>query len=111
MRPGFKVQPCHLGPARGRRRGEPLPTLERGRGADLAPREGDGWAARPNPLWEGSEQAAASGQITFTRPTSFPSTSVVWIAQARQGSKEWIVRSASSGSFASAIGLPTSDAS
>ncbi len=37
---------------------------------------------------------------TFTRATSFPSASTVWMAQARQGSKEWMVRNASSGSFA-----------
>jgi len=47
----------------------------------------------------------------FTLAISFPSTSTVWTAQARHGSNERTVRINSSGSFASATGLPTSDAS
>lgn len=53
----------------------------------------------------------AGGYRTFTCAISCPSSSTVWMAQARHGSKEWTVRSASSGFFASAMGLPTSDAS
>src|SRR5512139_703486 len=48
---------------------------------------------------------------TLTREISFPSVSTVWMAQARHGSKEWMVRSTSSGRLGSAMGLPISDAS
>ncbi len=47
----------------------------------------------------------------FTRASSCPAPSTVWMAQARHGSNECTVRSASSGSFGSAMGLPTSEAS
>src|SRR5512135_935744 len=40
-------------------------------------------------------------RVTFnpveTLPTSFPSTSIIWMAQAMQGSNEWTVRRISSG--------------
>src|SRR3954464_10710508 len=47
----------------------------------------------------------------FTFAISVPSTSTVWMAHARQGSKECTVRISSSGRCGSATGLPTSDAS
>ena len=51
------------------------------------------------------------GQSARTFAISFPSTSRVWMAQAMQGSKEWIVRMISSGFSASATGFPMSEAS
>lgn len=51
------------------------------------------------------------GHSAFTRTTSPPLPSSMWMAQARQGSKECTVRITSSGFSGSATGLPTSDAS
>src|SRR6185369_3559983 len=66
----------------------------------------------------GFEDTAARWSEDRTRPyrtltfvISFPSGSIACTAQAIQGSKEWIVRSTSSGLSAWATGLPTSDAS
>jgi len=63
------------------------------------------------PRVPGPPGAGGRGYRTLTRASSCPSPSTVWMAQARHGSKEWTVRSASSGFLASAMGLPTSDAS
>ena len=50
-------------------------------------------------------------QAAFTRTTSVFSVSRICTAHARHGSKEWIVRSTSSGFSASATGLPIRQAS
>jgi hypothetical protein len=48
---------------------------------------------------------------TLMRVMGFPSGSMVWTAQAMQGSKEWMVRRTSRGFSGSTTGLPTRDAS
>jgi ATP-binding cassette subfamily B protein len=87
--------------------------LDHGRvvaGEDVAAAD-DRDARHPSLLRLPWRPTAPRGHNTLTRAISSPSWSRVWTAQARQGSKEWMVRSASSGSFASAMGLPTRDAS
>src|SRR5512143_447446 len=50
-------------------------------------------------------------QITFFLATSSPFAFSMWMAHARHGSKEWTVRSTSSGRPGSETGFPTRDAS
>jgi hypothetical protein len=78
----------------------------------LLPREwrlgGQRVVRRPGPV---SGAGRGAPQSTFTRATSFPLASWVWMAQARHGSKEWTVRRASRGLSGTAMGLPTREAS
>ena len=79
------------------------------RAMSTSKRKGRGSRSPPRDLTpEGRGEAAYS---TLTLAISLPSASCVWMAQARHGSKEWMVRSASSGLSATAMGLPTREAS